>query len=122
MDPDRTPLRNIKNGGEPYVPSLSVLYDLDNPGPEPTLRALYDLNIAKSQVAAKMRQAWLKSGVDVVLAPAYQSCAPLHDTYGDNVSTVIWDLVDVCRLHGFYGPSLTCAIVSGVRYPGGTCR
>ncbi|KAL3441653.1 amidase signature domain-containing protein [Aspergillus insuetus] len=87
MDPDRTPLQNIKNGGEPYVPSLSVLYDLDNPGPEPTLRDLYDLNIAKAQVAASMRQARLKSGVDVVLAPAYQSCAPLHDTYGDNVNT-----------------------------------
>ncbi|CEL10366.1 Putative General amidase-C [Source:UniProtKB/TrEMBL;Acc:Q9C1C7] [Aspergillus calidoustus] len=94
LDPDRTPLQNIKNGGEPYVPSLSVLYDLDNPGPEPTLRDLYDLNVAKAQVAAKMRQAWLKSGVDVVIAPAYQSCAPLHDTYGDNVYTVIWNVVD----------------------------
>jgi hypothetical protein len=49
-----THLQNIKNGGEPYVPSLSMLYDMDNPGPEPTLRDLYDLNIVKAQVAAKM--------------------------------------------------------------------
>ncbi|KAL3456855.1 amidase signature domain-containing protein [Aspergillus heterothallicus] len=94
MDPDRTPLKHIDNGGEPYIPSLSMLYDVDNPGPEPTLRELYELNIAKAQAAAKMRQAWLKSGVDVVLAPAYQGCAPLHDTYGDNVYTVVWNVVD----------------------------
>jgi hypothetical protein len=102
LDPDHTPLQNINNGDEPYVPSLSVLYDQDNPGPEPTLRDLYDLNVAKAQVAAKMRQAWLKSGVDVVIAPAYQSCAPLHDTYGDNVYTVIWNVVDVCNSLGCY--------------------
>ncbi|KAL3487949.1 amidase signature domain-containing protein [Aspergillus germanicus] len=94
MDPHRTPLQNIKNGGAPYVPSLSVVYDLDNPGQEHTLHDLYDLNIAKAQVAAKMRQAWLKSGVDVIVAPIYQSCAPLHDTNGDHVYTVIWNVVD----------------------------
>ncbi|KAL2841869.1 amidase signature domain-containing protein [Aspergillus pseudoustus] len=94
MDPDRTPLKHITNGGEPYIPSLSMLYDLENIAPEPTLRDLYDLNIARALAAGKMRQAWLKSGVDVILAPAYQSCAPLHDTYGDNVYTVVWNLVD----------------------------
>ncbi|OJJ55429.1 hypothetical protein ASPSYDRAFT_158656 [Aspergillus sydowii CBS 593.65] len=94
MDPDRTPLRNVANGGEPYVPSLSTIYNLEITDTEPTLRQLYDLNIAKAQVAAKMRQAWLKSGVDVVLGPGYQSCAPLNDTYGNTVYTVIWNMVD----------------------------
>ncbi|KAL6233723.1 hypothetical protein BDW75DRAFT_251869 [Aspergillus navahoensis] len=94
MDPDCTPLRNVKDGGEPYIPSLSTLYNVEGTDPEPTLRQLYELNIAKAQVTAKMRQAWLKSGVDVILAPAYQSCAPLHDTYGKNIYTVIWNIVD----------------------------
>ncbi|KAL2826290.1 amidase signature domain-containing protein [Aspergillus cavernicola] len=94
MDPDRTPLRNVTNGGEPYIPSLAMVYNLENTDPEPTLRELYDLNIKKAQVVVKMRQAWLKSGVDVILGPAYQSCAPLHDTFGHNVYTVIWNMVD----------------------------
>ncbi|KAL4804161.1 amidase signature domain-containing protein [Aspergillus unguis] len=94
MDPDRTPLQNVNSSGEPYIPSLGMLYNLEKDVSEPTLRQLYDLNIAKAQVAAKMRQAWLKSGVDVILAPAYQSCAPLHDTFGKNIYTVIWNLVD----------------------------
>ncbi|KAL4865100.1 hypothetical protein BDV12DRAFT_211247 [Aspergillus spectabilis] len=94
MDPDRTPIRNVTNGGEPFIPSLSMIYNLENTDPEPTLRQLYDMNIQKAQVAAKMRQIWLKSGVDVILGPAYQSCAPLHDTYGKNIYTVIWNMVD----------------------------
>ncbi|KAL4912660.1 amidase signature domain-containing protein [Aspergillus aurantiobrunneus] len=94
MDPDRTPLRNVTDGGEPFIPSLSMIYNLDNTDPEPTLRQLYDLNIQKAQVATRMRQAWLKSGIDVILGPAYQSCAPLHDTYGRNIYTVIWNMVD----------------------------
>ncbi|KAL4784127.1 amidase signature domain-containing protein [Aspergillus varians] len=94
MDPDRTPLRNVTDGGEPFIPSLKMIYNLENTGPEPTLRQLYDLNIQKAQVAAKMRQAWLKSGVDVLLSPAYQSCAPLHDAFGKNIYTAIWYLVD----------------------------
>ncbi|KAL2869120.1 putative general amidase [Aspergillus lucknowensis] len=94
MDPDRTPLRNVKNGGEPFIPSLHMIYNLESDAPEPNLRQLYDLNVAKAQAAAKIRQAWLKSGVDVILGPAYQSCAPLHDTYGNAVYTVVWNLVD----------------------------
>ncbi|RDW58558.1 uncharacterized protein DSM5745_11249 [Aspergillus mulundensis] len=94
MDPDRTPLRNVTDGGEPFIPSLSLMYNVKGGDPEPTLRQLYDLNIEKAKVAAKTRQAWLKSGVDVVLAPAYQSCAPLHDTYGKTIYTVIWNMVD----------------------------
>lgn len=100
MDPDRTPLRNVTNGGEPFIPSLGMVYNLENTDPEPTLRELYDLNIKKAQVAAKMRQAWLKNKVDVVLGPAYQSCAPLHDTFGHNVYTVIWNMVDVGSIRG----------------------
>ncbi|KAI9376142.1 amidase signature domain-containing protein [Aspergillus egyptiacus] len=94
MDPDRTPLKHITDGGEPFIPSLSMLYNLEGTDPEPTLRDLYDLNIKKAQVAAKMRQAWLKSAVDLIIGPAYQSCAPLHDTYGHNVYTAIWNIVD----------------------------
>ncbi|KAL4932566.1 putative general amidase [Aspergillus undulatus] len=96
MDPDRTPLRNVTDGGEPFIPSLDTVYNTESADshPEPTLRQLYDLNIQKAQVAAKMRLAWLKSGVDVILGPAYQGCAPLHDTYGKNIYTVIWNMVD----------------------------
>ncbi|KAL5337214.1 amidase signature domain-containing protein [Aspergillus crustosus] len=94
MDPDRTPIRNVTAGNEPFIPSLSMIYNLENTDPEPTLRQLYDMNIEKAQVAAKMRKVWLDSGIDVILAPAYQGCAPLHDTYGRNIYTVVWNMVD----------------------------
>ncbi|KAL4875239.1 amidase signature domain-containing protein [Aspergillus karnatakaensis] len=96
MDPDRTPLRNVLAGNEPFIPSLSEVYntDLDNPDPEPTLRQLYEMNIEKAKVAARMRGVWVDSGVDVILAPAYQSCAPPNDSFGRNIYTVIWNMVD----------------------------
>ncbi|KKK24537.1 hypothetical protein P175DRAFT_0438753 [Aspergillus ochraceoroseus IBT 24754] len=94
MDPDNIALRNVTDGGEPFIPSLSIIYDTEHPGPEPTLRQLYDLNMSKFHVCAKMRQACVSKGLDVILAPAYQSCAPLHDSYGGSPYTVVWNLVD----------------------------
>jgi Asp-tRNA(Asn)/Glu-tRNA(Gln) amidotransferase A subunit family amidase len=121
MDPDRTPLRIVKDGGEPYIPSLSMIYNVEGNDPEPTLRQLYDLNVAKAQVTAKMRQAWLKNRVDVALAPAYQSCAPLHDTYGKNIYTVIWNMVDVRNSVLLIKKNKLSHIVSGLPHPIWTC-
>lgn len=96
MDPDRTQLGNVTRSGEPPVPSLKFTYNVDGTGPEPTLRELYDMNVARAGVIAHMRQAFVENKLDLVLGPAYQSCAVAHDDYGSPVYTVISNCVDVC--------------------------
>ncbi|GKZ31885.1 hypothetical protein AbraIFM66950_000821 [Aspergillus brasiliensis] len=92
MDPDRTALAHVTNGGEPFIPSLTATYDLENAAPEPGLRELYELNVAKAKLATRMRQAFTENKVDVIIGPAYQSCAVPHDTYGVATYTVFCNL------------------------------
>ncbi|KAL3260531.1 hypothetical protein ABHI18_004506 [Aspergillus niger] len=92
MDPDRTALGHATNGGEPFIPSLKANYDLGNAAPEPQLRELYELNVTKAKLATRMRQAFVENRVDVIIGPAYQSCAVPHDTYGVATYTVFCNL------------------------------
>jgi Asp-tRNA(Asn)/Glu-tRNA(Gln) amidotransferase A subunit family amidase len=95
MDPDRTALTHVTNGGEPFIPSLKATYDLDNAAPTPQLPELYELNVRKSKLTTKMRQAFVNKKVDVIIGPAYQSCAVPHDTYGVATYTVFCNLFNV---------------------------
>jgi Asp-tRNA(Asn)/Glu-tRNA(Gln) amidotransferase A subunit family amidase len=95
MDPDRTALKKISDSGEPPIPSLRFTYNLDEPGTEPTLRELYDMNVTRGKVTAGVRKAFLENQLDVIIGPGYQSCAPPHDTYGSPPYTVFSNLVDV---------------------------
>ena len=95
IDPDQTQVKHIRNGGEPPIPSLRFTYDLEGKLPEATLRELFDLNVSRAEVSALMRKVYLDNQLDVVIGPAYQSCAVPHDTFGQPVYTVISNLVDV---------------------------
>ncbi|EEP82846.1 predicted protein [Uncinocarpus reesii 1704] len=79
MDPDKTVLKAITSSGEPFIPSLKCTFDFNPNTPEPTLRELYDLNAAKMKYAAEIRAVYLDNNLDVLLGPAFQSCAVLHD-------------------------------------------
>ncbi|PLN86170.1 amidase [Aspergillus taichungensis] len=94
MDPDKTPVKNILAGGEPPVPSLELMFNMMATDVEPTLRELYDLNVARAKFTADMRRVYLENGLDVILGPAFQSCAPPHDTFGWPVYTVLSNLLD----------------------------
>ncbi|RHZ54891.1 putative general amidase [Aspergillus thermomutatus] len=94
MDPDRTILKKISDSGEPPIPSLRSTYNLDEPGPEPTLRELFDINVTRGEVTAEVRKAFLENQLDVIIGPGYQSCAVPHDTYGLPPYTVFFNLVD----------------------------
>lgn len=96
IDPDKTQQKHISNGGEPPIPSLRFTYDLEGKDPEPTLRDLFDLNVARAEVTSMFRNIYLDNQLDVIIGPGYQSCAVPHDTYGLPVYTVISNLVDVC--------------------------
>ncbi|RLL97650.1 hypothetical protein CFD26_101898 [Aspergillus turcosus] len=94
MDPDRTALKQISDSGEPPIPSLRFTYNLNEPGPEPTLRELYDMNVTRGKVTAEVRKAFLENQLDVIIEASYQSCAVPHDTYGSPPYTVLFNLVD----------------------------
>ena len=96
MDPEKTQLKHVANGGEPYISSLKFTYSLDGSDPEPTLDELFGLNVKRAEVTAKMRQVFLDNQLDVIIGPGYQSCAPPHDTYGRTAYTVLANLIDVC--------------------------
>lgn len=95
IDPDQTQVQHIRNAGEPFIPSLRFTYDLDAKGPEPTLRDLFDLNVAKAEFSAKMRLVFLENDLDVIIGPGYQATAVPHDTFGVPNYTVLANLVDV---------------------------
>ena len=74
-------------------------YDLDRSAPEPQLEELYELNVAKGKILTRMRQVFVENNVDVIIGPAYQSCAVPHDTYGVATYTVFCNLFNVREAH-----------------------
>lgn len=99
MDPARTALTHVTKGCEPFIPSLKSTYDLDGSAPEPQLLELYELNVAKAKLLTPMRQVFVENNVDVIIGPAYQSCAVPHDTYGVATYTVFCNLFNVREAH-----------------------
>ncbi|PIG89390.1 general amidase-B [Aspergillus arachidicola] len=94
MDPDRTPLGHLAASEEPWVPSLKYTYNPNGTDPEPTLRQLYDLNVQKADASTTIRKVFLDNGLDVILGPGHQTCAPVHDTFGLPIYTMLANLVD----------------------------
>ncbi|OGM50924.1 general amidase-B [Aspergillus bombycis] len=94
IDPDQTQVNHVSSSGEPYIKSLRYTYNLEGDDPEPTLRDLFDLNVARANVAAVMRRVYVENRLDVIIGPGNQSCAGPHDTYGVPVYTVLANLVD----------------------------
>ncbi|RMZ67257.1 acetamidase [Pyrenophora seminiperda CCB06] len=104
LDPKKTPMRFIEASGEPPVPSLKTCGFEELKAWEATLDKLWDLNVEKSGVVRR----WFllmhgaggsaseeeDKGLDAVLMPGYQSVAPLHDTYGVPVYTVVQSLLN----------------------------
>ncbi|KAB5530269.1 amidase signature domain-containing protein [Coniochaeta sp. 2T2.1] len=94
IDPDKTQMQHIVKGGEPAIPSLRFTFDVDGKEPEPTLRELFELNTKRGQTMAQMRRVYLDNQLDIIIGPAYQSCAVPHDTFGTPLYTVVFNLVD----------------------------
>jgi Asp-tRNA(Asn)/Glu-tRNA(Gln) amidotransferase A subunit family amidase len=80
IDPDQTSLQHIRKSGEPAIPSLRFTYNLDGKEEEPTLRGLFDLNVSRAEITAKLRRVFLDNNLDLIIGPGYQSTAVPHDT------------------------------------------
>ncbi|RAL14110.1 putative general amidase [Aspergillus homomorphus CBS 101889] len=81
LDADRTSLSHLAVAGEPSIPSSNLVIERRGSTPDPTLRDLFRLTARKAEITARTRRVFVDSKLDLILAPAYQSCAPVHDTY-----------------------------------------
>ncbi|KAE8155155.1 amidase signature domain-containing protein [Aspergillus avenaceus] len=95
MDTDNSTMGYIAASGEPPIPSLEATYGKPPADPpQPTLRGLYEANVAKADYEARMRKMFIDNDLDIIISSGYQSPAPPHDTFGLPFYTVIWNLVD----------------------------
>lgn len=92
---------HIASSGEPLVKSVARFDSPMFTGPFPvdmeldTFGKIQKLHEARQRVNNAWRQVWVDRELDVVLAPASQSTAVAHDTYGWPPYTVMWNLLDV---------------------------
>ncbi|PYH42853.1 putative general amidase [Aspergillus saccharolyticus JOP 1030-1] len=94
LDADRTAISHLTAAGEPLVPSLGIVNGDKKPNPAPTLDDLFRLTARKAEITAQTRRVFVENKLDLILAPAYQSCALVHDRYAHAWYTVFWNLVD----------------------------
>ncbi|KAG6005574.1 hypothetical protein E4U21_007833 [Claviceps maximensis] len=86
--------------GEPPVASVSHGYHPMFTGPFPVPQDLEPfekmnaLHAAVQQYQEAWRQVWVDNAIDIFLAPAAQSTAVAHDTYGWPPYTLVWNLLD----------------------------
>ncbi|PVH99403.1 amidase [Periconia macrospinosa] len=88
LDPKNMPMEILKAAGEPPVPSVEKMSMGDNKW-EPTLDALFDMNIAKWKVVKKFHDLIVEHQLDAVLLPGFQATAVPHDQYGEALYTAL---------------------------------
>ncbi|KAG5923635.1 hypothetical protein E4U53_003535 [Claviceps sorghi] len=90
----------LATSGEPAVTSVSRGYHPMFTGPFPvpqelgTFEKIDALHKALQRYREAWRQAWVDNAIDVFLAPAGQSTAVAHDTYGWPPYALLWNLLD----------------------------
>ncbi|KAJ5498092.1 hypothetical protein N7453_007143 [Penicillium expansum] len=91
---------HIAASGEPPVTSVAKAAGPMSSGPFPAQKGLgpfetiQALHLARQRVLDAWRQTWVDQKLDVILAPAAQSTAVDHDTYGWPSYTVLWNVLD----------------------------
>lgn len=98
LDPQNTPMKFIQASGEPPIPSLSGSGIKELEGWEPTLDALWDMNLERAKICHAWRKVLVEEELDAVLCCGYQATAVPHDTYGIPVYTVLENLLNVSCL------------------------
>ncbi|CEF85401.1 hypothetical protein FGSG_07612 [Fusarium graminearum PH-1] len=86
--------------GEPLVASVARLVHPFFNGEFPVrpdleiADKLFSLNEVKMEYTKAWQEVWRDNGLDVVLAPGASSTAVPHDTYGNPVYTLMWNVLD----------------------------
>jgi amidase len=109
--------------GEPLVSSVAKGVHPFHSIPPPVCEKLGALEkfsawgFARNAYADSWRRTWVEHNLHVLLAPGAISTAVPHDTYGNPVYTLIWNLLDVSKtlpapISTYSYSSLTCCPVS----------
>jgi amidase len=95
LDPKKTPAQHVKDGGEPWVPSIATtnLEELD--GWEASLDGLWEMNMERAKIVKAYHDLMIGEELDAVLMVGYQATAVPHDTYGVPIYTVLQNLLNV---------------------------
>lgn len=94
LDPQNTSLKIVAQSGEPPVPSLATAQFRELADWEPTLEALFAMNVERARVCKAYHDVFVHEGLDALLSPGYQATAVPHDTYGVPVYTVLQNLLN----------------------------
>jgi amidase len=87
--------------GEPLVASVARLVHPFSKGEFPVqpdlelVEKLFKLNEVKLGYGKAWQEIWRDNDLDVVLSPGASSTAVPHDTYGNPVYTLMWNVLDV---------------------------
>jgi len=95
FDNTKTWLQNIRNSGEPLIPSVKQTLDLVDKKPGGySVADIFDINVARASYIERWNQVWLNNKLDVIIGPGSQTTAVPHDTYGGAPYTTLWNLLD----------------------------
>lgn len=97
LDPRKVALQHIKAGGEPFVPSIATARFEETDGWEPSLDALWDMNVERGRIVKVWHDIMVEHELDAVLMAGYQATAVPHDQYGVPIYTVLQNLINVSR-------------------------
>lgn len=90
---------SVKRGVHPFgSASFSIPQDLDFP------QLLDRITGARSEYSDSWKRTWITHDLDVIIGPGAQHTAVPHDTYGNPVYTLVWNVLDV----SIYPPGYAC--------------
>jgi amidase len=95
LDTKKTPETYLAAAGEPAIPSIAKTRFAELDGWEPSLDALFDMNLERAGVLRKWHDLYVGERLDAVVMAGFQGTAVPHDTYGVTVYTVLQNLLNV---------------------------
>ncbi|KAJ4983362.1 amidase [Stagonosporopsis vannaccii] len=94
LDPSGTPFQHLKASGEDPIPSLKISGWPELKDWNPSLDALWNMNVQRAGVLKKYQILFVDEDLDAILMPGYQAVAPKHDSYGLPIYTALINLLD----------------------------
>ncbi|KAF1965885.1 amidase [Bimuria novae-zelandiae CBS 107.79] len=94
LDPRKTALKYIQDGGEPVVPSLGTTMVEELRGWEPSLDELWDMNAERARVVRAWHGVMVGEALDAVVMPGNCTTSVKHDGYGTTPYTVVQNLLN----------------------------
>ncbi|KAK0658824.1 Acetamidase [Lasiodiplodia hormozganensis] len=94
LDPTKTPLRIIQDGGEPPIKSLHTVRVPQNDGWTASLDALWELVVERKRITKAFHDVVVGERLDGLLTVPHCATAVPHDTYGIPGHTVLANVLD----------------------------